>query len=85
MGDPLCVNVTILADDTLEDNETFTVSIMSLSDNSDVLEPSDITITIVDEDGMCVHVCVCACVCMCVNVCAVWMRIESTQIIINSK
>ena len=66
MGDPLCVNVTILADDTLEDNETFTVSIMSLSDNSDVLEPSDITITIVDEDGMCVHVCVCVNVCVCV-------------------
>ncbi len=49
-GDLFCFEVTIIGDDTIEQNETF--RIMLTSSTGDTVDPNEVTITLIhDGDG----------------------------------
>ncbi len=49
-GDRACMNITLIEDDIFEKNETFNLEITVVEENIDIMPPSDIPITIVDND-----------------------------------
>ena len=46
----VCQPITILGDDILEENETFSV-IVSMTSPDSVTSPDTVTVTIIDDDG----------------------------------
>ena len=50
-GTQACMNISIVDDMAFEKNETFLVNITVVEDNIDILEPSSIPVTIVDNEG----------------------------------
>ena len=51
-GDIQCINITIIGDDILEDDETFTVMNTEETVDFDLQADDEETITIVDNDGI---------------------------------
>ena len=51
-GDVICQSVTVIGDDIMEGNETFTVVMTPENDLDDIIGSSSVTITILtDADG----------------------------------
>ena len=52
-GTLLPVTFNITDDSIFEKDHAFTVAIISTEDNVDIVDPSNVTVTIEDDEGMC--------------------------------
>ena len=50
-GSTACRNITIIDDDSFEKNETFYLTVTVAEENIRILEPSNILVTILDDEG----------------------------------